>query len=278
MLPTPDVFLLHLLLAFASGWLVVAAVTAIADVYGTGRAGFLGGLPSTGAVGLLFIGWSQSRGAAVQATAIFPLSFSVTFAFLLLYSLPKRAGFGFRMTVAFLAWFLLAALVALSRFDDFGVALAIAVLVSSAIFVVHRRLGVGDAKPEVLEFRLSRTAWRGALGGIIVCAVVILTAAGGPLVGGAFAAAPAVWTSSLYVTYRAHGVDFSRSLTKSFMVTGLLTVIPYVIAARYLFSTVGVWWGTLFAYAAISPAAWVAWLLTSGRQRVGSSPIRRRHV
>ena len=270
MLPLNGAFLLHLVLAFVSGWLVVAAVTTLADMYGTGRAGFLGGLPSTGAVSLIFIGWSQSQGDAVQATAIFPLSFSVTFAFLLLYSLPERRAFGPRMTVALALWFMLSVLVALSHLDDFGLSLAISVLVSSAVFVVHRRLRIEDVPPTRTRFSLGRTAWRGALGGCIVSAVVILAAVGGPLVGGVFAAAPAVWTSSLFVTNRAHGVEFSRSLTNSFMLTGLLTVIPYGIAVRYLFASVGVWWGTLFAYAAISPLAWLAWRLMGGRRKVAS--------
>lgn len=258
-------FLLHIILGFGSGWSVVAAVTTTADVYGTGHAGFLGGLPSTGAVGLLFIGWSQSQAAAVEATAIFPLAFSVTFAFLLFYALPEHRGFGSRITVALLLWFLFSILVAMSGLDDFALSLAVSIVVSSTVFFVHRRMGIGDAPPAQTGFSMGRMVWRGALGGCIVAGVVVLSAVCGPLVGGVFAAAPAIWASSLFVTNRAHGVEFSRSLTKSFMLTGILTVIPYGVAARYLFSTVGVWWGTLFSYVAISPTAWLAWRLARGK-------------
>ncbi|MGD1054508.1 MAG: hypothetical protein ABR867_00285 [Nitrososphaerales archaeon] len=273
-----EILLLHLLLGFVSGWLIVAAVTAIADAYGTGKAGFLGGLPSTGAVGLFFIGWSQSQEAAVRATSVFPLAFSVTFAFLLFYSLPRRGGFASRITTALLLWFLLSVLVVLLHFDNFGLSLGISVLVSSIVFLIHTRIGIQDYLPVESEFNLRQTALRGALGGWIVSLVVILTAVGGPLVGGVFAAAPVVWTSSLYLTSRAHGVEFSRSLTKSFMVAGILTVIPYSVAARYLFSAVGVLWGTVFAYIAISPEAWLAWRLVRGRERTkletGSLPMQ----
>lgn len=251
--------LLHLLLAFVSGWLVVAIVTTIADLYGSGRAGFLGGLPSTGAVSLLFIGWSQSQAAAVQATAVFPLSFSVTFAFLLFYSIPAHMTFGNRMAIALLLWFLLSAVVAALHVDDFFLSLAASTVLVSIIFVLHRRIGIQDTPPVRTKFSSFRMLWRGALGGCIVCAVVILSEVGGPLLAGVFAAAPAIWTSSLYVTSRAHGVQFSRSLTNSFMVTGLLTVIPYAIAVRCLYSVVGIWWGTILAYVAISPVAWLAW-------------------
>jgi len=258
--------LFHLLLAFGSGWLVVAAVTTIADLYGSGRAGFLGGLPSTGAVSLLFIGWSQSQEAAVQATAVFPLSFSVTFAFLLFYSLPSRMRFGPRMTIALLLWFLLSMVVALLRFDDFSLSVVIAVGLASTIFVLHRRIRIQNAPQVKTEFNILRMVWRGVLGGCIVCSVIILSELGGPLLAGVFAAAPAIWTSSLYVTSDAHGVQFSRSLTNSFMVTGILTVIPYAIAVRYLYSAIGIWWGTILAYVAISPVAWLAWQLVNERR------------
>jgi hypothetical protein len=252
--------------------LVVAAVTTLADAYGTGPAGFVGGLPSTGAVSLLFIGLYQSQAAAIQATAVFPLSFSVTFAFLLFYALPERKRFGPRMAAALILWFLLSVLVAASGFDDFSVALAAGVVLSLTVFFVHRRIGIGDTSPAQTRFSVGRMVLRGALGGLVVGGVVFLSSVGGPLVGGAFAAAPAIWTSSLYVTNRSHGLEFSRSLTRSLMLTGILTVIPYAIAARYMFSTSGVVWGTVFAYIVISPAAWVAWVLTQkGGTRVETS-------
>jgi len=271
---TTGAILLHLLFAFGSGWLVVAAVTTIADVYGSGRAGFLGGLPSTGAVSLLFIGWSQSQAAAIQATAVFPLSFSVTFAFLLFYSAPSRMMFRPRMAIALLLWFLLSVIVAVLRFDNFILSVVIAVGLASTIFILHRRIRIQDAPHVGTEFSFLRMVLRGALGGCIVCAVVTLSEVGGPLLAGVFAAAPAIWTSSLYVTSDAHGVQFSRSLTNSFMVTGILTVIPYAIAVRYLYSAVGIWWGTVLAYVAISPAAWLAWQLVKGEDKNAYSTNR----
>ena len=260
----PDLFPLRLLLAFASGWLVVATVTSVADAYGAGRAGFVGGLPSTAAVSLLIIGASQSVGAAVQVTTLLPLAFSITFAFLLLYALPKQALFGRRILVALLFWFLGSFLVALFAPDDFAFSLVGSLAVSSLVFFIHGRIGVEPAPRIPTRFSLVRMLWRGALGGCVVAMVVTISALSGPLVAGVFAGAPAIWSSSLYATSRAHGVEFSRSLTRSFMKTGIVTIIPFGVAARFLFSALGIWWGTLFAYLAISPAALLAWDWTRG--------------
>jgi uncharacterized membrane protein (GlpM family) len=107
------------------------------------------------------------------------------------------------------------------------------------------------------------TILRGVLGGLVVTIVVIVSMVGGPLIGGVFAAAPAIWSSSLYVTARTHGIEFSRSLTASFMRTGVLTIIPFTVAVRYFFAASGIWFGTCFAYLAISPLAFIAWKLST---------------
>jgi hypothetical protein len=267
----PDLLPLRLLFAFGSGWLVVATVTSIADAYGAGRAGFAGGLPSTGAVSLLLIGVTQSQNAAIQATTLLPLAFGITFVFLLFYAVPKQMRFGQRMLVALVLWFLASMLVAFLAPDNFTLSLAGSVAISSIAFLAHKRIRIEDAPRVPARFSVGRMIWRGALGGCVVAGVVTISALSGPLVAGAFAGVPAIWSSSLYATSQAHGVEFSRSLTKSFMGTGILTIIPYCVAARYLFSAVGIWWGTIFAYLVISPAAWLAWELTRGRGEVGYS-------
>ena len=266
------------MLAFGSGWLVVATVTSIADAYGAGRAGFAGGLPSTGAVSLLIIGATQSQSAAVQATTLLPLAFSVTFAFLLFYVIPQKMRFGRRMLVALALWFLASILVAVLAPNDFAYSLAGSVVASSIVFFVHKKIGIEDAPSVSTEFTVGRMIWRGALGGCVVAGVVTISALSGPLVAGVFAGAPAIWSSLLYATSQAHGVEFSRSLTKSFMRTSILTIIPFCVAVRLLFSAVGIWWGTLLAYLIISPAAWLAWELTRGRREIGQTAVEQVHV
>lgn len=249
----------------------MAVVTAVADVYGTGLAGFAGGIPSTGPVSLLFIGWSQSQSAAIQAAAGFPLGFSVTFAFLLFYALPKRGRFGVRMTVALLLWFLLATVVVFSGLSDFLLAVAVSILMALTVFAALRMVGIKDAPPVPSAFSAERLAWRGVLGGAVVAGVVLLSAVAGPLAGGVFAATPAIWTTSLYLTNRFHGLEFSRSLAKSLIKVGMLTIVPYGFAVRYLFMDVGIWWGTLLTYIAISPMAWLAWKLTPAQGAAGDA-------
>jgi len=267
-----DVSLFRLAASFVAGFAVVALVTTLADLFGEGPAGFLGGLPSTGPIGLLSIGITQSTEAAVKATTLFPLGFAVTFAFLLFYAFPARLRFWARMPLALGLWLLSAVAVSIWSPDDFALSVSVSAAVSLVVLYLRWRIRTERPRRLTISTGYLRVAMRGVLGGSVVAMAVILSAVAGPLVGGVFAAAPAVWSSSLYVTNRAQGVQFSRSLTWPFMQTGILTVIPYAIAARYFFSVAGVWWGTLLAYLCMSPFAYVAWRLTNERKNSADSP------
>jgi hypothetical protein len=255
--------LLRLAASFTAGSAIVALVTTLADVYGEGPAGFLGGLPTAGGVGLISIGLTQSTTAAVQATTLFPLGFSSTFAFLLFYAIPTRLRFGVRMPIALALWLPASVAIAVLGPDDFALSVAASVAIALVVLFIRRRIVTRETERAPNRPSAKLTILRGALGGFVVTSVVIISVISGPVAGGVFAAAPAIWSSSLYVTSKAQGMEFSRSLTRTFMQTGILTVIPYAIAARYFFSVSGIWLGTLFAYIAISPLALLAWKLTN---------------
>ncbi len=264
--------ILRLAASFAAGFAIVALITALADLFGEGPAGFLGGIPSAGPVSLLFIGLTQSQAAAVQATTLFPLGFSSTFAFLLFYAVPKEARFSVRMALALGLWLPASAAVAVWGPEDFAVSLAASLVIALAVLLIRMRIPTKATTFVATRPTLKLSALRGALGGSVVLSVVLLSEVSGPQVGGVFAAAPAIWSSSLYVTSRARGMEFSRSLTLPFMQTSIFTVIPYGVAARYFFSASGIWWGTLFSFVAIAPLAVLAWRLSvrGSRSRVSA--------
>ena len=253
--------------SFASGFVIVAVVTTLADLFGEGPAGFLGGIPSAGPVSLLFIGLTQSTSAAVQAVSLFPLGFSSTFAFLLFYAIPKRMGPSLRMVMALGLWLPISVAIALWGPEDFTLSVTASIVIALAVLVLRRRIVTGKTNHVSTRPNLRLAILRGILGGSVVTSVVVLSIVSGPQVGGVFAAAPAIWSSSLYVTARARGVEFSRSLTLSFMQTSIFTVIPYGIAAEFLFGSYGIWLGTLLSFAAIAPLAYIAWRLVDPRSR-----------
>jgi hypothetical protein len=113
-------------------------VTALADRLGEGPAGFIGGLPTSGAVNLLSIGLTQSTSAAVLATTLFPLGFGSTYTFLLFYVAPKSLRFRGRMILALGLWLPLSAIVALFAPDDFGISVGTGFAIAVGALLVRR--------------------------------------------------------------------------------------------------------------------------------------------
>lgn len=262
----PDLFLLRLFASFSAGFVIVALVTALADIFGEGPAGFIGGIPSAGPVSLLFIGLTQSTSAAVQAVSLFPLGFSSTFAFLLFFAAPRQMSLSVRMASALGLWLPISVAIAVWNPQDFELSVPASIVIALVVLLLRRRIHTERTNHLTIRPSLRLTILRGALGGFVVVTVVVLSVVSGPHVGGVFAAAPAIWSSSLYVTAKAKGVEFSRSLTLSFMQTSIFTVIPYGVAAEYLFPAYGIWLGTLLSFIAIAPLAYLAWKLLRPRR------------
>jgi uncharacterized membrane protein (GlpM family) len=85
---------------------------------------------------------------------------------------------------------------------------------------------------------------RSVFGGFIVMLAVFIAKTGGPVLGGIFSAFPAMFISTLTISYKAHGIEFSRAMTKPLLVTGMITVAVFAIALRYLYLYTGLYIGT----------------------------------
>jgi uncharacterized membrane protein (GlpM family) len=257
-----DSLLLRLVLAFVIGSVWVPLVTVITERAGSTAGGSMGGLPSTSAFSFLFIGLNQSSNAAVQVTTVFPLAFSFTCAFLLFYAFFAKKGFRLGFSISLLIWFAISALIAISSLRNFAVSLVEGVLISAAIcYVFAERLNLKNFPPEKMHYTTLQHLGRGVLAGSIVLLAVTASQIGGPMIGGIFSAFPAVFTSTLYIVNKSRGTEFSRALTKPLAVSSILTVIPYCVAVRYLYPSLGIWIGTVSSYAIIVPLGLLAYRL-----------------
>jgi hypothetical protein len=251
-----DIFLLHLVLAFAVGSLWVTVITIIAEKKGSVLGGILGGLPSTSAFSFFFIAINQSSAAAVEATTVFPLAFGITSAYLLFYAFFSRKGVGQGIVVSLIIWFIISGFIVASGLRDFAVALAAGTAISVLTYYCFtKKLKLKNLKGEQKHYNIHEVILRGVGAGTLVSLSVLLSQIGGPILGGIAAAFPAVFTSTLIILYKSKGTEFSRAMTKPLALSGILTIIPFSVAVRYLFPSLGVWFGTLVSYAVVVPLA-----------------------
>jgi hypothetical protein len=248
--------LLHLTLAFAVGSLWVTLITVIAEKKGSVLGGTLGGLPSTSAFSFFFIAINQSSAAAVEATTVFPLAFGITSGYLFFYAFFAAKGFSRGIAFSLLMWFAVSGLIVASGLKNFGLCLLAGGVISVLTYYGFiKKLKLRNLKGREKHYKLWEVIFRGVGAGALVMISVLLSQIGGPVLGGIAAAFPAVFTSTLIILNRSEGTEFSRAVTKPLVLSGILTIIPFCVAVRYLYPTVGVLLGTLVSYVLVVPLA-----------------------
>ena len=242
------IFLLQLLLTFLIGscWIYLTVLAGIR--FGSKVGGFIGGLPSTALLSFFFIGFTQSPEIASSATTIFPVAIAITGLFLVVYASIVRRGFILALFISLCIWFLLSGLVIFFHFQNFRLNLIIYALVMLLEYILMEKFLMIKAVISDKENHSEKhLVLRSVFGGLVVMITVMIAKTGGPLMGGIFAAFPVMIISILTISYKSQGLEFSRAMTKPLMLTGMITIVVYTVALRYLYLYTGLYIGTFLS-------------------------------
>ncbi len=258
-----DLFGLQLLLSFVVGGVWITLTSVAAESLGSRVGGFLGGLPSTIVVALTFIGWTQGVERAYQATSALPVAFAINCFFLLTYAVAVRRGLAVGIGAALAVWAGLQGVLVWRGAPAFGVGLIVwAVTLTDVYLLMDRVLRVRSHERVQVQRTRSDLIGRGLLSGAIIVAAVTLSRVGGPVLGAAMAAFPAVYVSTLVVTARSVSVAFSRSLVVSLMVSAVVNCVVFSTVFRMTLLDAGLLGAAVMAYgAALISAAFTWWFL-----------------
>ena len=241
-------FWLKLILGFIIGSLWITLTTISAERFGSKVGGLIGGLPSTVVIALLFIGLTQSPQAAAQATTVMPLAQGLNGLFIIAFMLLIPRGLWLSLLSALLLWFFQSTLLYLLDIQNFWVSiLGWLVLLFFCYLVSEKWMKIPSQGKVVISYPPTQLAWRALFGGGVIALAIFMAKVGGPLLGGIFSSFPAMFLSTLVITYLAAGATFSRSVGKSLLISGLVNVPLYEIMVRILYPTVGIGLGTAFA-------------------------------
>jgi len=257
-----DLLILHLTLAFLVGGAWVSIATLIAERYGSALGGLVGGFPAISIVSLLFIGINQGPETASQATVVFPLALSFTMTFLVIYAVLAKRGFREAFLVALLVWASLSIVTAIlnlrNLFFSVGVFLSVASLYFYILKMKMRLPHVGGAE---VSCSVRQVAFRAFVGGGIIALAVLLSQLEGPEMGGIALSFPAIFSLTLFFTYRARGMALSQALAKPLLVSASLTAFPYSLFVGFLYPVLGEGIGTVVALSCTLPLVAFAHLL-----------------
>ena len=241
-------FLFKLLLSFIVGSLWITITTLSAERFGSKVGGLIGGLPSTVVIALLFIGLTQSPQAAANATTIMPLAQGLNGLFIITFMHFIPGGLQFGLLTSLLLWFVQSSLLYFLDIQYFWVSLlGWLLLLVFCYLTVEKKMKIPSRNKLMISYPPSQLIWRAIFGGGVISLAVFMGKIGGPLLGGIFGSFPAMFLSTLVITYNSGGSDFSRSTGKSLLVSGLVNVPLYEIMVRVLYPTVGLGLGTALA-------------------------------
>ncbi|MCF6237754.1 MAG: DUF3147 family protein [Candidatus Marinimicrobia bacterium] len=239
-------FLVKLALSFLIGSIWVTTVTVIAERFGSKIGGFIGGLPSTIVIALLFIGLSQSTADASRAAIMIPLVMGVNGVFIMIYLALVRQGVIKALGAGLFWWFVVNGLVVWLQLDGLWfsiigwlVMLGISYYITEYIMTIASRGGIR------VPYTLQQMLMRGVVSGFIISMAVLVSRLAGPVIGGIFSTFPVVFMSTLFITYRTGGCEFSRAVAKTLMLSGMINVGVYAITAHFAYQHLSLFPGTL---------------------------------
>ena len=241
-----NVFLLKLLVSFVIGGVWVIAATVLADKFGSKVGGLVAGLPSTVMFGLFFLAWTQNNHAAVQATTIIPIIGGINCLFLVSYIfLIKTKKIWTSLLASLSLWGLLSFGLILLKFDNYFFSIVGYILsLILSYYLLEYVLRVQSLSGKKQKYTRSIILMRGLISGFIIAFSVYIGKVGGPILGGMFSMFPAMFISTILITYFSQGPLFSAATMKSSMLSGISIVI-YSVLVRYTYTSMGILWGTL---------------------------------
>lgn len=241
-------FILQLLLTLIIGSIWIYLIIIAGKYFGSKTGGFVGGLPSTALLSFFFIGFTQSPEIASEAATVFPAAYGATALFLVIYAWLIKRGLFISLSYGLTTWFILSAFFALINPESFAVYLIIyLIILVFSYYILETKLKIVSQKKAKINHPFKQIAIRSFFGGLIIMLAVFFAKLSGPVYGGILAAFPAMFISTLVISHKAFGANFSRAITKPLMITGMITIVIYAIAVKYFYVSIGLYFGTLIS-------------------------------
>lgn len=244
-----SLFLFQLVVTFLIGSLWLTGATILAEKFGSKIGGVIAGMPSSIVIALFFIGWTQTPVAAAQATVVVPLVMGIDGLFIITYAFLIRQSFPLALLSSLFVWLCLSFVLVLIHFNNFALSLiGFLVLLLFSYGIMEYVLHVKSLAGRKTSFSFSNVLMRGLVSGLIITLAVAFAKLGGPLIGGVFASFPAVFLSTMILTYFAQGRAFSVSVMKTLLLSGTINATVYASAVRFLYPLFGLIGGTISSF------------------------------
>ncbi len=252
MIYCPHMFTLQVIVSFVAGGLVIALQTLLGERVPLRWRGVALTIPTTMALGLFFIGLTKTPADVPQAVRVIPAALALDYLWVLMFALFSRFTIIVALVGSFSIWGVCAAVLVQypPRTISGSILFYIPVLLIS-YWGISTLQQTPITSPVPVNWK--HITIRSLIGGSIVAVIVILSKTIGNVWGGLFSVFPAAFTATFLIYYLVHGKKVIPSVAKSLFFPGAIGFVIYGVVAAAAFPKVGIWLGTLVAYAVSIP-------------------------
>lgn len=239
--------LFQMILPFILSAIIVIIITIIAEKYGTKVGGILGTLPSTIIIAFIFIALNKGTLFASRTAAVVPAEMGINLIFLFMFTILVHKSTTFALIGSLTIWILLSVLLFLTSLENMLISIIIYIISLITTFLILEKIkkiqSLGNVK---VHYTPKKIILRGITAGVVITIAVFLSNID-PTLSGIFSIFPAIFISTMLITVKEHGAEFSGAMAKS-MIFGSQSVMTYVIAVYFLYPKFGILFGTIYSF------------------------------
>lgn len=239
--------LYHAIIPFTLSALVVILVTITAEKFGTRTGGVIGTLPSTIIIAFLFIALDKGVQFASDSVAIVPAEMGINLVFLLLFALLSEKKLLTALTGSFFGWTTLTVILYYTHVTSIAVSLSLYILCFLITFLTLNRIKKLTSQGTItVHYTPLKLLGRSLIAGIVI-AIAVTFSNVGTILSGIFSVFPAIFLSTMLISRREHGPNFTGAMAKA-MIFGSPSVVSYAVGIHILYPLIGIIPGTLSAF------------------------------
>lgn len=239
--------LYHTIIPFALSALVVILVTIIAEKYGTKTGGIIGTLPSTIIIAFLFIALDKGIMFAADSVAVVPAEMGINLIFLLLFAVLSPRKLTIAVTGSLLGWTVLTAVIFYSNLTSIALSLGLyLVFFLLSFLILDKKKKITSHDTIKVHYTPLKLLGRSLIAGTVIAIAVSFSNLGTTL-SGIFSVFPAIFLSTMLISHREHGPQFTGAMAKG-MIYGSPSVVSYAVGIHFFYPALGILAGTLSAF------------------------------
>jgi len=242
-----DNLLLQTFLPFFFSALFVILITVIAEKFGTKIGGIIGTIPTTIIIAYIFIAINKSAVFASNSASVVPAEMGINVLFLCILTIISFKSIIKALILSFIVWIFLTSLLYFSNIQN--IYFSVTIFVISTIFtilILEKYKKIPSQGKKHVHYTPLKIVFRGITAGFIIMISVLLSNVG-EVISGIFSVFPAILLSTMIITYREHGPDFSAAIAKS-MIFGSPSIMIYATSIHFLYPHLGIIYGSIISY------------------------------